>query len=214
MRLCNRATHSLLKASNLVVFRDKPLFEPVSFDVSASSRLAVLGANGSGKTSLLDLISRAPMEPPVGPPIEPPIEYGGVFVRSNLVEISRVNQQPLWTTGDLQQRLAVNHLDETRFRQIMAALGVRGSLLERPIETLLQGQQKKIELARSMMTTANLLVWDEPLNYIDIDSRERIEEVLLDQAPAMIFVEHDATFVERVATEMIELKMQENSGFE
>jgi lincosamide and streptogramin A transport system ATP-binding/permease protein len=188
-----RMSHPMLQASNLVVHRDEALFEPVSFELSSTTRLAVLGANGSGKSSLLDMICGSPMV------------HRGSFTRSNLVEVSRISQHPTWSHGDLRLRLAEENLDETRFRQIMAALGVRGALLEKPIEAQSQGQQKKIELARSMMEPANLLVWDEPLNFIDVDSREQIEEVLLDQTPAMVFVEHDAAFIDHIATEVLEL---------
>ena len=87
----------------------------------------------------------------------------------------------------------------------MAELGVRGALLERPMESLSQGQLKKIDLARSIIAPADLLIWDEPLNFIDIDAREQIEEVLLRDRPTVIFIEHDAAFVDRVATKRIEL---------
>ena len=196
----SRTTSSLVKASNLVVLRGARLFQPISFELGPHDRLAVLGPNGCGKTSLLDLICGGEADTPGCD-----LEHQGVMVRHTTVEISRVRQQPLWSSGDLRERLADAGIDEGRFRQVMASLGVRGSLLERPIESLSHGQQKKIELARSVMTPANLLVWDEPLNFIDIDSRELIEAALIEQAPAMIFVEHDAAFVERVATQSVGL---------
>lgn len=68
-----------------------------------------------------------------------------------------------------------------------------------------QGQQKKVDLARSFLAEAHLLLWDEPLNFIDIDAREQIEDALLRDEPTVIFVEHDAAFVERVATQVIDL---------
>ena len=67
------------------------------------------------------------------------------------------------------------------------------------------GQRKKIELARSFLTPADLLLWDEPLNFLDIDAREAIEDVVLRDAPTLVFVEHDAAFVDRVATKTVEL---------
>ena len=67
------------------------------------------------------------------------------------------------------------------------------------------GQQKKIELARSIATPADLLIWDEPLNFIDVDARELVEQAVLRDAPTLAFVEHDATFLDRMATSRIEL---------
>ena len=74
------------------------------------------------------------------------------------------------------------------------------------------GQQKKIELARSLVRPADLLIWDEPLNFIDIDAREVIEDAVLRHAPALVFIEHDASFVDRVATEAVELAPLERDG--
>ena len=76
---------------------------------------------------------------------------------------------------------------------------------DRPIESMSPGQQKTIELARSFLTPADLLLWDEPLNFLDLDAREAIEEVVVQDAPTLVFVEHDAAFVDRVATKSVEL---------
>ena len=190
-----RQPRSLVTATNLVVHRDRALFDPISFSVAPGDRLAILGANGSGKTSLVDVIAGASHE------------HDGFLVRPAYIQISRAYQQPQWTSGSLRDRLVAEGLDESRFRQIMAVLGVRGTLLEQPLESLSHGQQKKIDLARSFLKPADLLIWDEPLNFIDIDAREQIEEVLLRDAPTLIFIEHDAAFVDHVATKHIELSV-------
>jgi len=65
------------------------------------------------------------------------------------------------------------------------------------------GQKKKVLIARSLCEKAHLLVWDEPLNFIDVLSRMQIEELLLAYRPTIIFVEHDSVFCERVATKKI-----------
>ena len=65
------------------------------------------------------------------------------------------------------------------------------------------GQRKKVLLARSLCDSAHLYIWDEPLNYIDVWSRMQIEELLLAFQPTMLFVEHDETFRQRIATEVI-----------
>ena len=108
-------------------------------------------------------------------------------------------------SGSLRERLAGEGIDETRYRRIMAALGVPGPALERPVETMSYGQQKKVDLARSLLKPADFLIRDEPLNFIDIGARERIEDAVLRDAPTLVFVEHDAAFVDRVATRRVEL---------
>ena len=60
-------------------------------------------------------------------------------------------------------------------------------------------------LVRSMMTPADLLLWDEPMNYLDVDSREMLETGILRGSPTMIFIEHDAMFIDNIATEVIDL---------
>lgn len=73
-------------------------------------------------------------------------------------------------------------------------------MLTRPLEMLSHGQCKKIDLARSFTQPADLLIWDEPLNYLDVESREQIAEVILEAQPTLIFVEHDRHFVDTIAT--------------
>ena len=87
----------------------------------------------------------------------------------------------------------------------MGCFGVEGVVFDRGLETHSEGQRKKIDLCRSFLDPAHLLFWDEPMNYIDIPAREMIEQVILESQPTMLFVEHDRRFVERVATDVIEL---------
>ena len=67
------------------------------------------------------------------------------------------------------------------------------------------GQQKKLLLAASMAKPAHLYLWDEPLNYIDLESREQIEDMLKDTDATLVFVEHDRHFVEKIATDIIDM---------
>ncbi len=189
-----RRARSLVTAHDLVVVRDKPLFAPISFRVRSGDRLAVVGPNGSGKTSLLELFG------------DTPPAFEGTYTRPARLDIARVCQQPRWTTGLLSDHCAAEGTDEVRFRQVMAALGVRGATLERRLESMSPGQRKKVELARSFLSPADVLLWDEPLNFLDIDAREAIQEVVLRDTPTMVFVEHDAVFVDRVATATLALR--------
>ena len=67
------------------------------------------------------------------------------------------------------------------------------------------GQRKKVLLARSLCDSAHVYIWDEPFNFIDLESREQVENLLLEYKPTMLFVEHDRRFAERVATDVIDL---------
>ena len=76
---------------------------------------------------------------------------------------------------------------------------------EKSIEEFSQGQKKKVLLAKSLCEHAHLYVWDEPLNFIDIYSRMQIEQLIKEFLPTMIFVEHDKTFRNEIATKTIHL---------
>lgn len=73
------------------------------------------------------------------------------------------------------------------------------------IQDMSEGQKKKVLIAKSISEQANIYIWDEPLNYIDILTREQIEDAILNYNPTIIFVEHDEKFIEKVATKIINL---------
>ena len=96
-------------------------------------------------------------------------------------------------------------LDGALFRTVLRKLGLERVQFEKKIEEYSEGQKKKVLLASSLCEPAHLFLWDEPLNFIDIFSRIQLEELLLASAPTMLFVEHDRTFREKVATRVIEI---------
>jgi lincosamide and streptogramin A transport system ATP-binding/permease protein len=185
----------ILTVNNLVIKRGKPLFDPVSFSLTCGARLAIKGRNGSGKTSLLDLLNGSA------------IAHTGSVSFGKGFRVSRSYQQPLWQSGSLQQLVDQANFDKARFRTIMATLGVRGDFFEQPIENLSLGQIKKIDIARTLITPSDLILWDEPLNYMDIETREQIEASILRNKPTMVFVEHDESFVNKIATDILELAL-------
>ena len=80
------------------------------------------------------------------------------------------------------------------------------------MEDYSEGQKKKVLLAGSLCQQAHLYIWDEPLNYIDMDSRVQIEELILKFRPSMILVEHDEAFAKRVATGEIQVLAHDESA--
>lgn len=84
-------------------------------------------------------------------------------------------------------------------------LGFSAVQLSNRIENFSGGQKKKVLIASSLSTPAHLYVWDEPLNFIDVNSRIQIEELIEEFKPTMIFVEHDIAFQEKIATRVIQI---------
>ena len=88
---------------------------------------------------------------------------------------------------------------------ILRKLGFKREQFTKDMRDWSAGQRKKVLLARSLCESAHLYVWDEPLNFIDLESREQIEQLILNFKPTMLFVEHDRRFCENVCTQAIEL---------
>jgi len=176
-----------------IAIGNRTIIDRFSLVLRKGERVALVGANGSGKTTLLRAIAG-----------ELPVASGLIHMPRHL-SIARSYQTPLWNQGELRGHLRDAGIDETSFRNIMGALGVSGEIFERPLESFSQGERKKVDLCRSFVVRSHLFIWDEPMNYIDLMSREQIEEALLEYEPTMLFVEHDRRFIERIATRVVEL---------
>lgn len=185
----------LIYADNLQIkYNEKTIFSPVSFEVNNGDRVAIIGKNGSGKSSILKLI------------LGKEISYNGVLKVVNNLKISYVSQSTDYLSGDLKSFAKISNVDESIFKAMLIKMGLSENDFDTNIQDMSEGQKKKVLIAKSISEKANIYIWDEPLNYIDILSRIQIEEAILMYKPTMIFVEHDETFVRNVATKIIDIK--------
>ncbi len=186
---------TLASFSNVEVIYDKnAVCEPVSFTISRKDRLAIDGRNGSGKSSLLKLLTGEQMK------------YTGTITIGSGIVISYVPQDTSHLKGTLSDFAEDNHIDESLFKAILRKMNFERVQFEKNIETFSEGQKKKVLIAKSLCEKAHLYVWDEPLNFIDIYSRIQIEQLIKEFQPTIIFVEHDKIFRDTVATKIVQLK--------
>lgn len=157
-------------------------------------RIAIVGKNGIGKSSILKLI------------LGKKIEYNGEFKVANNLKISYVSQSTQDLKGNLKSFARENKIDESIFKAMLVKMGLSQDDFDTNIQDMSEGQKKKVLIAKSISEQANIYIWDEPLNYIDILTREQIEDAILNYKPTLIFVEHDETFIEKVATKNINLE--------
>ena len=188
-------SHYLIRISDLSInYNGKIVFEDLSMDIKPGDRVALMGRNGCGKTSLIKLI--------LGEDIA---STGNITVGSNLI-ISTVSQDTSYLKGDLKDYVRENDIDESLFKTILRKFGYSRSMFDKDIANYSEGQKKQVLLAKSLSQRAHIYIWDEPLNYIDILSRKQIEGLIMEFRPTMLFVEHDSFFVNTIATEFIEIK--------
>ena len=185
----------LVLINNLQVkYNDKTIFNPISFEVNNGDRVAIIGKNGIGKTSILKLI------------LGEKIQYNGEFKVANDLKISYVSQNTDYLKDNLKSFAQENKIDESIFKAMLVKMGLSKNDFDTNIQDMSEGQKKKVLIAKSISEQANIYIWDEPLNYIDILTREQIEDTILNYNPTIIFVEHDERFIEKIATKIINIE--------
>ncbi len=170
---------------------DQPLFDNLSLSIDAGDRVALCGRNGCGKSSLLKLIAGEIFS------------YGGSRVVPPSLKISYVPQDSSFLVGSLRKFLEERELDESFYRAILHKFGFDRNDFENDLAGFSAGQKKKVLLAASLSERAHLYLWDEPLNYIDVISRIQIENMLRERGGTVVFIEHDRSFLDAVATKRI-----------
>ena len=189
----NRKNQLIIANDLQIEYNGKYIFNKKSFEINNGDRVAIVGKNGIGKSSILKLI------------IGKEIKYSGILKVANDLKISYVSQSTENLKGNLNTYAQENKIDESIFKAMLSKMGISNMEFDKNITEMSEGQKKKILIAKSISESANLYIWDEPLNYIDILTRIQIEDAILKYKPTLIFVEHDETFIEKVATKIINL---------
>lgn len=176
-----------------ICYGHAPICEGITFEIQQGDRIALQGANGSGKSSIIKLICGQD------------IPYTGDLRIGNGLQISYVSQDTSGLHGKLTDFARDSGIDESLFLALLAKLDVPKAQMEKDMSALSAGQKKKVLIARSLCQPSHLHIWDEPMNYIDVISRMQIEDLLLQFKPTILFVEHDKAFCENIATKVVRL---------
>lgn len=166
-------------------YAQKLLFHGASFNIKRGDKIVLLGANGAGKTTLLKIISGLDNDYSGKVTVNPAVKIG-YFAQEleNLNSSATVLDEALTAGGSIEEA-----------RLLLASLLFRGDEVFKKIAGLSMGEKGRVAFAKIILSGANLLVLDEPTNYMDIESREKIEEVLAGFKGSLIFVTHDRYFM-------------------
>ena len=176
-----------------IFYGEKAVCQNISFTVEQGDRIALSGKNGSGKSSILKLICGED------------INHSGSLEMGSRLLISYVSQDTSYLSGNLSDFASKNDIDESLFKAILRKFDFSRTQFEKDIKDFSGGQKKKVLISKSLCEKSHLLIWDEPLNFIDVFSRMQIEELLLKFQPTILFVEHDHKFCTNIATKTVQL---------
>lgn len=178
-------------------YGDKHLFSDIDFEIKRGERVALIGQNGTGKTTILKILNElVPAD-------------RGEFRLGARVKIGYYDQehQVLHMDKTVFSEIADAYpkLTETRIRTLLAAFLFTGDDVYKSISDLSGGERGRVSLAKLMLSEANFLILDEPTNHLDIMSKEILESALVQYEGTVLFVSHDRYFINKTATRILNL---------
>ena len=181
-------------------FPGQTLFQNISFEIKRGERVALIGNNGTGKTTLLKILNQViPAD-------------SGKFTLGSKVQIGYYDQEHhvLHMEKTVFQEISDTYptLTETQIRNMLAAFLFTGDDVFKVISSLSGGERGRVSLAKLMLSEANFLILDEPTNHLDIASKEILEEALNSYTGTVLYVSHDRYFINQTATRILDLTNQ------
>ncbi len=178
-------------------FGTHTLFDDLSFEIKRGERVALIGNNGTGKTTILKIINELiPAD-------------GGTIVLGSNVHIGYYDQehQLLHMEKTIFEEIADDYpqLNHTKIRNVLAAFLFTNDDVFKRIADLSGGERGRVSLAKLMLSDANFLILDEPTNHLDITSKEILESALNQYTGTVFFVSHDRYFINQTATRILDL---------
>ncbi len=188
----------VLRAKDLKKAYDKPLFDRLSFQIERGQRFAILGSNGSGKSTLLKCLL-GEVQPDAGTVSLGAHVRVGYF--DQLLKQLDLDMEPLEAV-----RVPNRDLVDKERRDILAAFGLIGEVVTKPLRMLSGGERNRVMLARLSALEANFLVLDEPTNHLDLWSRQALEQAVQSFDGTVLLVTHDRYLVNAIADHVLVLR--------
>ena len=181
-------------------FPGQTLFTDISFEIKRGERIALIGNNGTGKTTILKILNGIVDSD------------AGKFTLGSKVQIGYYDQEHhvLHMEKTIFQEISDTYptLTETEIRNMLAAFLFTGDDVFKLISSLSGGERGRVSLAKLMLSEANFLILDEPTNHLDIASKEILEEALNSYTGTILYVSHDRYFINQTATRILDLTNQ------
>lgn len=189
--------YDVLKVKDLSMAFEQPLFENIEFEVKKQERVALIGPNGIGKTTLFHILL-GDLAPKTGK-----IKLG------SKVMIGYYDQEhtSLSFHKTIFQEISDSYprMTNTEIRNACASFQFKGDDVFKTIDMLSGGERGRIVLMKLLLSRCNFLVLDEPTNHLDIESKEVLEDALLSFEGTILFISHDRYFINKLATKVVEM---------
>ncbi|MBE5986914.1 MAG: ABC-F family ATP-binding cassette domain-containing protein [Paenibacillaceae bacterium] len=181
-------------------FGDNLLFEHIGFEVKRGERVAIIGGNGTGKTTILKILNG------ILAPDQGEVSLGSKVHIGYYDQEHQVLHMDKTLFDELQDTYP--YMNNTQIRNILAAFLFTGDDVYKRIKDLSGGERGRVSLAKLMLSEANFLILDEPTNHLDITSKEILEGALVNYTGTVLYVSHDRYFINKTATRILDLTNQ------
>ena len=185
----------IFETHDLVIGYDEPLSKPLNFSMERGEKVALTGANGIGKTTLLKSILGL-IEPYSGSVELGDYLYKGYFEQEMTGDMTRTCIEEIWQEFP--------SLTQYEVRSALAKCGLTTKHIESQVRVLSGGEQAKVRLCKILNTETNVLLLDEPTNHLDVDAKEELKRALKAYKGSILLICHEPEFYRDVATRVID----------